>query len=215
LEKAYYSPGAACALRGIVDRKIWMARSVIVVEDRPEGSVLLLLPGAGCAFPEGYWTWHLHAGSHPLTRWQEARGDPIALREFLWTRNRVLIFLEPGKYYSPYLFWEHATGRFGGCYINFELPFRRSPCGFDSLDLDLDMVIEPDHTWYWKDEDEYQTGIHEGGIRPEWAAGVEASKSEVLERIRSRTLPLDGAWRNWQPDPAWLPPQLPEGWREV
>jgi hypothetical protein len=30
--------------------------------------------------------------------------------------------------------------------------------------LDLDIVIDPQYRWEWKDVDEYQAGIQEGGI---------------------------------------------------
>jgi hypothetical protein len=35
----------------------------------------------------------------------------------------------------------------------------RTPQGFDTLDLDLDIVVEASHRWKWKDETEYQNGI--------------------------------------------------------
>ena len=49
--------GESCVLRGIVNNQVWLAQSVIVVKDGPEETVLVLLPGAHCAFPEGYWLW--------------------------------------------------------------------------------------------------------------------------------------------------------------
>ncbi len=212
--KEYRTTGEICVVRGIVNHQVWMAESVFVVKDGPQESVLCLLPGAQCAFPEGWWRWS-HQATTGLTRWQEAGQAVINLKELAWKTNRVLIFLEPEKYYACFLFWDHATGRFDSYYINFQLPFRRSPCGYDTLDLDLDIVVDPQYRWEWKDMDEYQAGIREGGILDEWVQGIERSKPEVFDRINRRSYPMDGSWLGWQPDPAWLPPKLPENWQEL
>jgi hypothetical protein len=211
----YWETGESCVLRGIVNNQVWLAQSVIVVKDKPEETVLLLMPGAQCAFPEGYWRWRKNKDFSHGTRWQEAKRDHITLREFSWERNRILIFLEPEKFYSCFLFWNNASGRFTCYYINFQLPYHRSHCGFDTLDLDLDIVIDPQYNWEWKDEDEYQAGINEGGIQYEWVKGIEKSQEEVFDRINKRRYPLDGSWLQWQPVPTWLPPKLPESWQVV
>ena len=207
----YRSPGETCVMRGIFRNKVWLAQSVIVVKDGPAETVLLLMPGAQCAYPAGYAHWRVHDQSGP-TRWQEAFSDPLILKELPWETNRILIFLEPEKYYSFFLFWNHATNEFVFYYVNFQLPFRRSHCGFDTLDLDLDIVIQPDHQWKWKDVDEYHAGIQEGGIKEEWVSGIEASQSEVFDRIAHHAYPLDGSWLSWRPDSAWMPPLLPANW---
>lgn len=211
----FWAKGDRCAFRGVVNGQVWSARSVMVVKDQPEETILCVMPGAQCAFPEGYWRWKLKKDDSQGTRWQEAKQERIALREFVWQRNRILIFLEPKKYYACTLFWDHASGRFTGYYINYQLPYVRSHCGFDSLDLDLDIVVDPDYAWQWKDEEPYQEGIQEGGIKDEWVAGIEQSHAEVFERIAMRRYPLDGSWLYWQPEPGWVAPQLPENWQHV
>ena len=137
------------------------------------------------------------------------------LREFTWQTNRILIFLEREKYYSTFLFWDHEADQFSCYYINFQLPYRRSHCGFDTLDLDLDIVIDPQYNWKWKDEEDYQEGIREGGIQEEWVKGIEQSQADVLDRINKKRYPLDGSWLEWRPDPAWVPPELPDRWQVV
>lgn len=211
----YWKAGESCVLRGIVNNQVWLAESVIVVKDQAEETVLLLMPDAQCAFPEGYWRWRKNKDFSQGTRWQEAKRDHITLKEFSWERNRILIFLEPEKFYSCYLFWNHASGQFTCYYVNFQLPYHRSHCGFDTLDLDLDIVITPQYNWEWKDEDEYQAGISEGGIQYEWVRGIEKSQEEVFDRIDKRSYPLDGSWLQWQPLATWLPPKLPERWQVV
>jgi protein associated with RNAse G/E len=213
--KNFWGAGESCVLRGIVNHQVWLAQSVIVVKDEPAQTALLLLPGAECAFPEGYWRWRRNKDFSHGTRWQEASSEHIRLRKFAWQTNRFLIFLEPEKYYSCALIWEHVSDRFDCYYINFQLPYRRSHCGFDTLDLDLDIVIDPDYRWKWKDEDDYQEGIREGGIRAEWVQGIEHAQPEVFERISRRADPINGSWLSWRPDPGWAAPRLPESWQDV
>ena len=212
--KNHREVGESCVLRGIVNNQVWLAQSVIVVKDEPQETVLLLLPGAKCAFPAGYVSWR-NKDIPGETRWQEARHADIALREVEWQTNRILIFLEPEKYYSCFLFWDQQTDQFGCYYINFQLPYRRSHCGFDTLDLDLDIVIDPQYNWKWKDVDEYQAGIQEGGILDEWVQGIQRSQAEVLDRITRHRYPLDGSWYHWRPDASWLPPTLPDRWHDL
>jgi protein associated with RNAse G/E len=213
--KNFWKAGESCVLRGIVNRQVWLAQSVVVVKDGPQQTVLLLMPGAECAFPEGYWRWRKNKDFSQGTRWQEARSDHIHLRKFVWQTNRLLMFLEPEKYYACFMFWDQASDQFNSYYINFQLPYRRSACGFDTLDLDLDIVIDPDFHWEWKDEEEYQAGIREGGILDEWVQGIERAQLEVFERIRQRSDPINGAWLTWRPDPGWTAPGLPEHWQVV
>lgn len=213
--KEYWNVGESCVLRGIVNNRVWSAQSVIVVRDKPEEIILLLLPGAQCAFPEGYWYWRLINDHSTGTRWQEATGERIVLREYTWQTNRILMFLEPEKYYSCYLIWDHVSGQFSCYYINFQLPYSRSHCGFDTLDLDLDIVIDPNYNWTWKDLEDYHNGVREGSIRNEWVNGVEQSQTEIFDRINKRIYPLDSSWRNWQPNRTWFSPTLIEKWQEI
>lgn len=211
----YWKPGDNCVLRDIVNSKVWVAQSVYVVEDKSDLTVLLLLPGALCATPEGVWRRESESEYAHSSRWKAAPTDNFHLQEYIWSTNRVLIFLEPDKYYSCLMFWNHQSDQFTGYYINFQIPFKRSHCGFDILDLDLDIVIDPQYNWQWKDLDAYKHGIQEGGIHDEWVKGVEKEKPEVLKRIEERSFPMDGSWVNWKPDSFWNPPELPKDWDKM
>lgn len=89
------------------------------------------------------------------------------LREFKWQKNRFLVFLRPRKYYDTNIVWDHETDQFKCFYINFQLPCKRSVVGFDTLDLDLDIVIRPEYDWHWKDE-----AASSGGQRRRHQTGV-------------------------------------------
>ena len=210
----HWNAGDAVALRGICNGRVWYAQAALVVKDDSEETVLLLIPGSQCMAREAYL--QRTRGERPaLRRWQEAKLANWTLKEFAWMWNRFLIFIEPGKHYALYYIWNHGSDRFVCYYVNFELPNRRSHCGFDTLDLDLDIVVNPDFTWQWKDEDEFHQAIRDGGMRDEWLKAIEEAKPEVLGRIEKCLYPLNGAWLDWRPDPTWQPPRLPEGWEKV
>jgi hypothetical protein len=206
--------GDTAVLRGIINQKVWLAQSVIVLKDTIEETVLLLMPGARCAYPEGYWRWK-QGDTSQGTRWQDVKQNAWKLRQFGWLNNRFLIFLAPGKYYAVYAIWRQAKDEFQGYYIDFQLPYTRTLIGFDSYDLELDIVIDPQFRWSWKDEQEYHEGIQAGVIKNCWVEAIGRSKLEALARIEGRQYPLDGSWLDWRPDPSWIPPALPENWMTV
>ncbi|HEY3312536.1 MAG TPA: DUF402 domain-containing protein [Anaerolineales bacterium] len=209
----FWQPGENTVLRGMLDGRPWYIQSAQVVKDSAAETVLLVAPGAECAAPPGYI--HEKHGDHGgWKRWEEAMRPGWKLEKYTWHTNRFLIVLEPQKYFSSIYIWNNASGEFKCFYINFQLPYARSLSGFDTFDLELDLVIEPDFHWHWKDLDEYQEGIRLGAIRPEWVQGIENAKPEVFERLEKRLYPLDAHWLDWQPDPAMRAPSLPEGWEK-
>jgi protein associated with RNAse G/E len=113
------------------------------------------------------------------------------------------------------LFWDDASNQFLCYYINFQVPFKRRQWGIDTLDLDLDIVIDPDFSFKWKDEEDYQKAIEHGLFTPEWVQGIENAKPEIFEKLEKRLYPFDGSWLDWKPDPNWEPPKLPENWDKI
>ncbi len=59
---------------------------------------------------------------------------------------------ERGASHSVYVHWGR-DGEFLGWYVNLEDPWRETALGFDTTDHLLDVWIDPDRTWRWKDED--------------------------------------------------------------
>jgi protein associated with RNAse G/E len=209
-----WQPGENVALRGMYNHRPWYVQSVLVVKDAPTEVVLALLPGAECAAPSEY-IHGKHGDSHHWDRWELVLNNSWRLERYYWRTNRFLIFLEPGKFYASIYMWNHANDEFLGYYINFQLPFSRSACGFDTFDLELDLVVDPALRWRWKDVAEYQRGIESGGICAEWVQGIEQAQKEVFDRLERRFLhPFDGSWLQWRPDPARAASRLPDGWEE-
>jgi len=209
-----WQPGDTVALRGIYNQRVWYMQSAIVVRDESHEVALAVLPGAECMAPVGYINGK-HGPNRSWDRWGDYLNDNWVMGRYNWNTNRLLILLQPEKYYATIYFWKNDTDTFLCFYTNFQLPFRRSALGFDTFDLELDIVIEPDYEWYWKDKDDYDEGIERGIISHDWVRGIDAARQEVLEKIEQRLYPYDGSWLNWRPDPTWVPPTLSENWDKI
>jgi len=134
-----------------------------------------------------------------------------ALDTLAW-RGDVLMFHPTGEPWSVWL-WVGPAG-FRGWYVNLELPAVRWSGGIDTIDYDLDVVIAPDRTWRWKDEDEFLA--HLAVPDTYWVddeAAVRASGWRVIKEIEAGVFPFDGTWTDFVPDPSWgVPVELPAGW---
>ena len=205
-----WKPGDVVSWRGIYRERVWHAQTTIVVRDASEEIVLTLLPGTECIAPEGY----LNGKDSNKRRWNFKDKD-WDIQNYLWRTNRLLLLLEPEKYYSIMHFWDHASNEFLCYYINFQLPFKRNADCVDTLDLDFDIIIRPNLSFEWKDEDDYQKAIDHGVILSEWIQGIEEAKQDVFDKLEKRQYPFDGYWLNWMPDSVWFPPKLPENWDKV
>jgi predicted RNA-binding protein associated with RNAse of E/G family len=129
-----------------------------------------------------------------------------------WHTNRALWIWPRGCSYMIGLFWEDASDRFRGWYFNLQTPLRRSSVGFDLFDYLLDVVVRPDRTWFWKDEDEFANALRLGVIEREDAAAVRA-QGELLTQQIDELLPT--GWEDWRPGTGWPPLVLPSGWQNL
>ena len=206
--------GDNTTINAYINHRLWLMQSVIVVKDTPQETVLLLAPGAECAYPSGYWRWK-RGDTSEGTRWDDVKSMAWTLRQFQWHTNRLLIHMAPEQIYATYLMWDDALDKFKGYYINFQTPFLRNQLGFHTNDLELDIVIDPQFTWSIKDEYLYKLGLREGCITPEENIAIEKAKNDVFSAVEARRYPFDTSWVDWRPDPIWMPPQLPEGWKST
>lgn len=209
-----WKPGDAVALRGIYNRRVSYMQSALVVRDDLEEVALAILPGAECSAPKDYMNGK-HGSSGRWDRWGLYLEGNWKMQPYSWQTNRLLILLHPEKYYASYYFWETATNRFLCYYINFQLPFHRNEIGFDTFDLELDLVIGPTYEWSWKDVDVYQKGIESGILLDEWVQEINAAKPEIFDKLAKRAYPFDASWLNWKPDLTWTPPRLPQNWDKI
>jgi predicted RNA-binding protein associated with RNAse of E/G family len=127
-----------------------------------------------------------------------------SLRESVW-RNDALRITRFGDAHSLWLFWR--DGVFTGWYVNLQDPLRPTSLGWDTRDHTLDITVEPDGTWSWKDEDHLAAAVARGRFSEEEARAIRAEGERVIAER-----PWPTGWEEWRPDPSWVRPQLPDGW---
>jgi Protein of unknown function (DUF402) len=144
----------------------------------------------------------------PFAEW----GATAKALETLPWHGSALMLHPPGDPWSVWL-WCGPSG-FRGWYVNLELPAVRWAGGVDTIDYDLDVVVAPDRSWRWKDEDEF--AAHLAVPDTYWVddeAAVRADGWRAVERIEAGAFPFDGTWTDFVPDPSWaVPVELPAGW---
>lgn len=198
------------AVRTVFRQRVWTAIPNYLIEDSPERVVTAVVPGARCQ------SWL------PMDRYgdQSIRSKSCAtlasgrwqLVESTWHTNRVLWIWPRGYSYMIGLFWEDSSDRFRGWYFNLQTPLRHSPGGFDLFDYFLDVVVRPDRTWFWKDEEEFAEAIRLGVIEGDDAKTIRDQGAVLSQRI-DELLPT--GWEDWRPGAGWPPLVLPPGWQSV
>ena len=108
-----------------------------------------------------------------------------------------------------------GPGTFRGWYVNMETPVARRSYGFDTADLTLDVIVRPDRSWYWKDEDELQLAVSKGACSEEFAGQIRAAGEEVVKLIESAASPFDDEWTSWVPGPNMEIEEIPDGWQDA
>ena len=136
------------------------------------------------------------------------RGDPP--RDLVWHSTHVLRFMRPGAMHTIELFWG-LDWRFLGWYVNLQAPLVARAHRFDTTDWALDVVVDPDGTWHWKDEDELTEAIELGVFADADAA---AAVRREGERVIAES-PWPTGWERWRPATEWLPLPLPADWSVV
>ena len=204
----HFAPGESVVWRSVRDdeRIVSFVWPLTVVRDEGGEIVLYQRPGAVGKQRTGK-----RAGPRDriLVEWDGNHRDVV------WRGTNVVRLYREGDDYSIWLARDDVTGALLWRYINLEAPWRRTPIGFDSRDLNLDLHAEGDSDdWRWKDEDEVAWLVEHGWMDPTFAAKVRESGERALARIRSGDSMLDDSWLSWKPEPSWRPARLPENWRE-
>jgi protein associated with RNAse G/E len=138
------------------------------------------------------------------------------MAEFTWN-GRLLMLHEKNTANSTWLFFAEDN-TFKSWYVNLERPGTRWDdghlCGIDTVDYDLDILVQPDRSWQWKDEDEFQDHL----AHPDhyWCDDEQQVRDEgerVVKLIEASAFPFDGTRQDFQPDPDWITPaHVPPGW---
>jgi hypothetical protein len=136
-----------------------------------------------------------------------ARGDPPV--DWLWQGGHALRLLEPGAAHAIELYWD-PDWRLRGWHLNLQTPAVVRDGRIDMTDQALDVWVEPDGTWRWKDEDDFAQKRALGVYDVVEAGAIRAEGERLIE-----AWPLPTGWEDWRPDPSWPVPELPADWDVV
>jgi hypothetical protein len=203
--------GETVVLQEVWRDRVWAARPMTVVRD--DGDVAALW------FPQGT-RWKAPT-LDPRRSWLGDRGHRLAecaasgewvFRDGEWDVS-TLVLMREGDWHAVWVSWL-PDGRHWGWYVNLQKPYRRTTLGFETMDLMLDVIVDPDRTWRWKDEDELAVFVERGVFEPAIADRIREEGLSVAGRAERNEPPFDEPWPEWRPDPSWALPRLPTGWDE-
>lgn len=204
IDRMRFSPGETVVRRYFRGGYVTMAQAARVVSD--DDAHLLLWVPRGSDFA---CRWHPDG-----TRLREAPLPVIAdapVRTTQWVDTDVLILVPPDADHS--VWWFYRDGRFTHWYANLEAPSVRwrgpVSAGLDTVDHVLDLVVQPDLAWEWKDEEEFLASYGPWGYWDERTARrIRAAGDALVARIEAAAFPFDGVWRT-PPSAVGPVPRLP------
>jgi hypothetical protein len=200
----FWPSGQPILYREVTQGRVWTARPVIVVCDTPEWVALCLQPGTvwrRCAPRES---------ALPLVRCK-AGLNHWRLDEVVWDLGQTLFVIHRAEAHATHLMW-NRQGEFTGWYVNLQEPLRRTRLGFDFLDQELDIVVQSNGQWHWKDAEHLDQAAALGLFSPAQTRAIRQEGQRVIERIEARLPPFDATWVHWRPPADWPVARLPAGW---
>lgn len=200
-ELSFFRPGQVVVRRNYRGPHVSWAQATTVVCDDERGMVLWLPVGADFEFRLGPDGAMLRTGTV-----EDFGAAPLIRRR--WRDNSLLLWHPPGQAHS--VWWFFREGRFTCWYINLESPFTRGADGIANVDHHLDIVVNPDRSWQWKDEQDLDeaTGLP-GFWTAEEAALIREEGRRVVAVAETGVFPFDGTWCDFRPDPDRPIPRIP------
>jgi uncharacterized protein len=176
-------PGEIVEVRSMYGGLVRWAFPHRVISDDGETFALHLAPGA-----EGVWMGRDPDGRY-LERW--VRGDPP--HPLIWTRHHILALTRRGDAHSLWHFWDDEWN-FVCWYVQLQEPVIETPNGLETMDHALDVIVDPDGTWRWKDEDDFSEAIALGVFTEDQVAAIRAEGERVIA-----AKPWPTGWEDWRP----------------
>jgi hypothetical protein len=127
-----------------------------------------------------------------------------------WRHSSTLRLVVESEWSSVWWFFQ-PDGTFVNWYVNLEIPRGRTEHTTDRSDGALDVVVAPDRSWRWKDEDEADAAVAAGRITAADLTRLRAEGERVIALAEAGAFPFDGTWTDFRPDPDWPAPVLPAG----
>lgn len=136
-------------------------------------------------------TEHLDRSGRKLLAMQSLQFWPRLISE---TPTKLLVYTAD-RWSRVSLGWDSADGQFLGWYVNFERPARAGRDGIVSKDLVLDLYVNADGSWDWKDRDDFDEAIAQGVLEPELDAVLAAEARHVLRDLHDHLGAFDPRWQ--------------------
>lgn len=106
--------------------------------------------------------------------------------------SEVVEFHFTNRPYNVAAVWEE-DGSFRRYYCNLMTPAKVEGEQLTFIDLDLDLIVHPDYTFFVDDEDEFEEHQLAWAYPPEVIAMVRDGLAELIQLVESRAFPFDGS----------------------
>jgi hypothetical protein len=206
-EPAYWAPGQQILRRfrrpGSHAEGVQPCR---VVRDDERGLVLWLAPGTPVlrtVLADGR-----DVRDVPMSQRFDYYRHGRATRLDTWHGQGVLGIVRPDVPWAVWLFWTEEWD-FRGWYVNLEAVEERGDRSSVTEDHLLDLIVTPDRTITWKDEDELAAAVAGRRFTAEQADQIRADARAAEAVVRAWGSPFCDGWESWRPDQAWPVPELP------
>jgi hypothetical protein len=189
------SVGEVVLYRDVQKGGVWWVIPHVVVSDDGDCVVLYTAPGTPTASMVG------------LT--EETFAEVIgrqgySLGQTYWEDNHVLRILKAGAGHAVELYWSAEEWTFHGWYVHLQTPYRRTPAGFEKRDQALDILVDLEHGWTWKDEHHIALLTDAGYLDADEVTEIWREANAVTRRIDAWGPPFCDGWDTWRPDDAWV-----------
>lgn len=179
-----WEPGTQILQQDLWGGRLVTSRPVTVVEDSADYLALYTHPKAPFRS-----TVIRNRYSIPVSERVDMYMDMISrdighLQERVSGDYHVLTLTPPDAWHSAWLFWT-AEWQVKTWYVNFQAPMRRTSRGILVQDYALDIAVEPDMRWSWKDEDEFIELTKRGFFTDREISSVRAEADRMVQVIEN------------------------------
>ena len=201
--------GSTAVRRDVFRGRVWTAAPLRVLAADRESVRTALWPGVATRAAARF----VESGAGRDKALRAAALDDLArggwdMADWVWRWTGVVTEIVSDRWFTVARM-HNQDGGLDCWYVNFERPPSWHAAGWDTMDLAVDLVVEPDGAWRWKDEDEYAQCRRLGLVTDAEHAAVQAAREQAVEAMRAREGLFGGdPTERWLPDPSWPRPSL-------
>lgn len=183
----HFEYGEQILARQVRYGKCWLEAPVRVLRDDDELLVTYLFEGSPFVTPDPDFPW----GPHPRLAYGSFQGHGTVQQQ------------RPGAAHAIWAFWSGPDRAFSHWYVNFQEPFRRIDGGIETFDQALDLVVEPDGSYRWKDVEQFESMVADGLFTAAEARAIRAEADQAATELDAGRRWWDESWADWTPPPDW------------